>query len=368
VRAGPTSVRPRHGLRAGPTIGPPAAWPRPAGAMARRSGVDRDRTGDIQIFSLALSQLSYHPGEQARDIQAVFERNVRPGPPHEGRLKPPRMVLGVLADGARVTQLRDYLGSIQGRPVAALADWEGDIEGRNMLLRLGDRLARANNDALSAVTGLPAQFKDNWKLLANAEQRSLLLRSLVDESLLTPRRQKAVFSILLWGSLAVWVAVGLVLFFVNRPALGTYQSVYSLFFYSLATSIFLPTPFEILLRNAVGHLGIVWTVLVAAVAKTVGAWIVLLLGAKANEGLETMLEKRALLRRIFHAMERFAQKYGYFAVFVLFAIPFMSDTAPLFVLAVLKMRKSIFLAVTFLAIVVRSVLYIYAGTALASLF
>ena len=25
------------------------------------SGVDRDRTGDIQIFSLALSQLSYHP-------------------------------------------------------------------------------------------------------------------------------------------------------------------------------------------------------------------------------------------------------------------------------------------------------------------
>lgn len=269
---------------------------------------------------------------------------------------------------ARPTQLRDYFAPAPGRPVAALADWEGDASGRNVLLRFGDRLARANNDVVAALTGLPSQFRDNWRLLSDGGQRSLLLRSLVDESLLTPRRRKAVFSILLWGSLALWVAVGLVLFFVNRPALGTYESVYSLFFYSLATSIFLPTPFEILLSNAVGHLGVPWTVLVAATAKTAGAWIVLLLGDKANEGLETMLEKRAPLRRMFNAMERFAQKYGYFAVFVLFAIPFMSDTAPLFVLAVLNMRKSIFLAVSFLAIVARSLLYIYAGSFFAHLF
>ena len=278
------------------------------------------------------------------------------------------MLVGSLANGAQPVQLRDYLAPVQGRPVAALADWEGDIEGRNMLLRFGDRLARANNDVLSGITGLPAQFKDNWKLLSDPSQRGLLLRSLVDESLLTPRRRKAVFSILLWGSMAIWVTVGLVLFFVNRPALGTYESVYSLFFYSLATSIFLPTPFEILLRNAVGHLGVLWTVVVAAVAKTAGAWIVLMLGAKANEGLETMLEKHAVLRKVFQGMERFAQKYGYFAVFLLFAIPFMSDTAPLFILAVLKMRKSIFLAVTFAAIVVRSLLFIYAGDAFAALF
>lgn len=266
------------------------------------------------------------------------------------------------------TQLRDYLIPLPGRPVAALADWEGGASGRNVLVRLGDRVARANNDVVAAITGLPSQFRDNWRLISDSGQRSLLLRSLVDESLLTPRRRKAVFSILLWGSLAVWVSIGLVLFLVNRPALGTYESVYGLFFYSLATSIFLPTPFEILLSNAVGHLGVLWTVLVAAVAKTAGAWIVLMLGDKANEGLETMLEKRAFLRRIFSAMERFAHKYGYFAVFLIFAIPFMSDTAPLFILAVLDMRKSIFLGVSFLAIVARSLLYIYAGEFFAHLF
>jgi len=269
---------------------------------------------------------------------------------------------------ADAAELRDYLSPLPGRPVAALADWEGDAAGRNVLLRLGDRVARANNDVVAAITGLPAQFRDNWALISDPAQRGLLMRSLVDESLLTPRRRKAVFSILLWGSLALWVAVGLVVFFTYRPAFGTYESVYQLFFYSLATSIFLPTPFEILLSNAVGHLGVLWTVLVAAVAKTAGAWIVLLLGDKANEGLGTMLEKHAILRKAFAAMERFAHRYGYFAVFVIFAIPFMSDTAPLFILAVLDMRKSLFLGVSFLAIVARSLLYIYAGEFFAHLF
>ena len=52
-------------MRAGP-----ARWPR-RGRDARCNGVSRDRTGGIQIFSLALSQLSYHPGKT--DIRAEPE-------------------------------------------------------------------------------------------------------------------------------------------------------------------------------------------------------------------------------------------------------------------------------------------------------
>jgi uncharacterized membrane protein YdjX (TVP38/TMEM64 family) len=268
----------------------------------------------------------------------------------------------------REAELRDYWRPLPNRRVAALVDWEGDAAAGGLVYKLGDRFVKANNDVVAAITGLPAQFRDNWRLLADPAQRKLLARSLVDESFLTPRRRKAVFSLLLWGSLFVWVSVGVVLAIVNRDALGEYQSVYSLFFYSLATSIFLPTPFEILLSNAVDVLGVFWTVTVAAVAKVAGSWIVLMMGDKANEGLATLLEKHASLKRMFKALERFAQKFGYFAVFVLFAIPFMSDTAPLFVLAVLNMRKGIFLAVTFAAIVVRSLLFIYAGDAFAALF
>lgn len=265
-------------------------------------------------------------------------------------------------------QLRDYWRPTQERRVAALVDWQDDGQAGGLVYRFGDRVVKANNDVVAALTGLPAQFRDNWRLLSDPAQRRLLARSLVDESFLTPRRRKAVFSILLWGSLFVWATVGIILAIVNRDALGTYQSVYSLFFYSLATSIFLPTPFEILLSNARVALGVFWTVLVAAIAKTAGSWIVLMMGDKANEGLATLLEKKPLLKRIFQGLQRFAQKFGYFAVFLLFAIPFMSDTAPLFILAVLKMRKSIFLAVTFAAIVARSLLYIYAGDLFAGLF
>ena len=275
-----------------------------------------------------------------------------------------------MAEPVRTTVLRDYLQpTATHKKVSALADWEGDASSRSgFLYRFGDRVVRANNDAVSAVTGLPSQFRDNWALLRDPVQRRLLARSLTDETLLTPRRRKAVFSLLLWGSLFVWVTVGIVLALTNRGALGTYQSVYALFFYSLATSIFLPTPFEILLSNAVESLGVFWTVVVAASAKTAGNWIVLMMGDKANEGIQTLLEKRATLRKVFKALERFAQKFGYFAVFILFAIPFMSDTAPLFILAVLKMRKSLFLLVSCAAIVARSLLYIYAGDFFASLF
>lgn len=259
---------------------------------------------------------------------------------------------------ARESQLRDYWRPLPDRRVAALVDWQDDARGGGLVYRFGDKVVKANNDVVSAITGLPAQFRDNWRLLADPSQRKLLARSLFDESFLTPRRRKAVFSLLLWGSLLVWVSVGIVLAIVNREAIDEYQSVYSLFFYSLATSIFLPTPFEILLANAEKSLGIVWTVLIAAVAKVAGSWIVLMMGDKANEGLNTLLEKRPFLKRVFKALERFAQKFGYVAVFVLFAIPFMSDTAPLFILAVLNMRKGIFLTVTFFAIVARSLLFL----------
>ncbi|HLF17193.1 MAG TPA: VTT domain-containing protein [Candidatus Thermoplasmatota archaeon] len=260
----------------------------------------------------------------------------------------------------RTVVLRDYFGP-SGRRLVPLVEWQGDPEsGRGMAYRVGNRIIRANNAIFAALTGLPGQFRDNWLLMRDPLQRRLLARSLVDDALLTNRRRKALFSMLFWGALIVWSVVGFILLLVNRSALVTYQSGYSLFLYSLATSIFLPTPFEILLSNAVNDLGVAATIAIAAVAKTAGSWIVLLMGDKANAGMSSLLERHATLARMFKALERFAQKYGYFAIFILFAIPFMTDTAPLFILAVLRMKKLPFLAVTFAAIVVRSLLYIYA--------
>lgn len=259
----------------------------------------------------------------------------------------------------RRVALRDYLYNTPQQKVTLLRDFVGEADAGGVAVRVGDRIVKANNNIFGAITGLPAQFKDNWAILSDSDQRRNLARALIDDSLLTGRRRKALFSILLWGTIICWLLFGIVVGVVNQDALGEYQSGWSLFFYSLGTSIFLPTPFEILLSNAVASIGIPLTIFIAAVGKTAGSWIVLLMGDKANEGLQTVMDKYKVVQKIFNALEAFARKFGLVAIFIMFAIPLMTDTAPLFVLALLKMKKGPFLAVTFVAIVVRSLLWIY---------
>lgn len=271
-----------------------------------------------------------------------------------------------MAEPERRAVLADYFGDNGMRQPTVLADYVGEAEGRSFSYRIGSRLVRANNDLIGSITGIPGQFKENWRLLSDPGQRKLLARALIDESALNNERRKAIFSILLWSSLLVWAVVGLTLAIVNREALGDFQSGYALFFYSIATSLFLPTPFEIILGNAVDNIGVIATVSIAAVAKVIGAWLVLMMGDKASEGLTSFIEKRPKWQARWDKILAFAQKYGYTLVFIMFAIPFMSDTAPLFLLAVLNMRKGLFLAITFVAIVIRSLLFIYAGDIFAS--
>jgi len=263
-----------------------------------------------------------------------------------------------LARPPRTTVLRDYYGPAGGR-VTTLVDYSGVEQApRSLFYRLGDRLLRANNELIDRVLGVPGQMRDNLAILRDPVQRKLLAQALVDEQLLTPRRRRALFSLVLWGTVLLAVAIGVFLLAFYRDAIPAYEAAYQLFFYGILTSLFLPTPFELLLSPARQEIGLLATVLVASAAKTVGSWLVLLMGDRANAGIKGLLERRPFVARVFGALERFAQRFGYFAVFVLFAIPYMSDTAPLFVLAVLRMRKGPFLATVAFAVAIRSLLYL----------
>lgn len=269
--------------------------------------------------------------------------------------------------GRPTTQLRDYLREGH-QPVTLLIPYTGEVETNTLGYRLGDRLVKANNDFISNFTGIPGQLRENWRILSDPEQRRQLARGLIAETGMTNRHRKALLSILLWSSILLYLVVALILGIVNREALGTYQSVWSLFFYSLGTSLFLPIPFEIILQDSVKNLGVAWTVLVAAFAKTLGAYLVLLAGDKASAGLETVLAKRPVMRAGFRALMALAQKFGLYFVFFMFVIPFNSDTAPLFLAALLRFKKSSFLIVMFAAVVIRSLIFIYAWDAIKALF
>lgn len=262
---------------------------------------------------------------------------------------------------APTTAFVDYLHEREHYRVTTLVRYVGEVETNTIGYRIGNRLVKANNDLIGSITGIPAQMRDNWNILSSTTQRRQLARGLIDENGMTTRHRKALLSMLLWGGIVVYLVAALVLGIVNREALGTYQSVWSLFFYSLATSLFLPTPFEILLGNAVDNLGVFWTILVASFAKTLGAYLVLLAGDKASAGLDTLMVRRPRMYKIVNLLRKGSKRFGLYFVFILFAIPFMSDTAPLFLAALMGFKKWSFLAVMFVAVCLRSLLFIYAA-------
>jgi len=268
----------------------------------------------------------------------------------------------------RTAMLRDYYVPSKLAKYTALHPFQGeDPRRRGGVYRLWARMVGANSHAYDTVLGLPGRLEENWLLLRDPRERRLMRQALRNDKLLTAERRKAIFSIMLWFTLITWALVGTVVAIVNRDALDFYRRGYVLFFYSLATSLFLPTPFEIILGNSVKGLGVFWTILVAAVAKTVGSWIVLMMGDKANEGLNQILGKKGIVARLFRGLQTIAQRYGYVAIFVILSIPFMSDTIPLFMGAMLKMRKVPFLIVTFCAIVLRSLIFLYGGNVVSYL-
>ncbi len=330
----------RHGLHLPDESGP--------------SGVGRARTSDIRIFSAALSQLSYDPlgKPPTREWYMNTTGSTRRWAMVQALDIGPRHV----ADGP--TPLRDYYRDDGVHVPVVLADYVGSAR-HGPVRRTAEALVRANNRVSASIGDVPRQWERDVDKLRDPLERRLLFRAFIDDTLLTEDRRKSMVSLLIWSFILLWALAGIFVAIAARPALPSFQAIYELFFYGVATSLFLPLPFETLLNPARASLGVGWTVLVAALSKVAGAWLVLLMGDRAHAGVDQIIQRFPKLRRAWAASLALAQRYGYAAVFVLFAFPFMSDTAPLFLLAVMHMRKSIFLAVTFVAIAVRCLLFFF---------
>lgn len=253
--------------------------------------------------------------------------------------------------------MRDFYNEGGVRHASALVDYNGDLADASTIRKGAEAIATWNNRLFHSVRDIPRQWERDVDAMRDPIERKLLMRAFVDDALLTDLRRKSIVSILLWSFLLMWAVTGTIIAIAARPALPNFQAIYTLFGYGIATSLFLPLPFETLLTRAQAQIGIPLTVLVASVSKVVGAWIVLLMGDRAGGGIEQILRRFPRLRSGWRATIAWAQRYGYAAVFGLFVIPFMSDTLPLFLLAVMHLRKSVFLIVTFVAFILRCILF-----------
>jgi membrane protein YqaA with SNARE-associated domain len=138
----------------------------------------------------------------------------------------------------------------------------------------------------------------------------------------------------------------------------------TLFVFSIGAAIILPIPVEAALVLAPEKMPFIIPALALGLGKGVGAMAVFFIGAKVEK---TVLRfgKWRWFKWLLDKSEGFVRKYGYYALFVILAIPFMLDTVPLYIFSVLNkegklMKLNWFALVNFLAGTTRASLILVA--------
>ena len=106
------------------------------------------------------------------------------------------------------------------------------------------------------------------------------------------------------------------------------------FVYAIAAAAILPTPIEIALIPALIQQR--WSLLVGiaialAAGKTIGAWLIFILGIKVEHNILAWSRRLRLADWFVKKAVVFVRKTGYAGLYILLSLPFMSDTIPLYV-------------------------------------
>ena len=109
--------------------------------------------------------------------------------------------------------------------------------------------------------------------------------------------------------------------------------------YEAGTAIALPTPSEDPVLT-LSWIPVLWIVLAAVAGRAAGAYLVFRLGNrwKRTDQFDRLISRFGWLSALSRWSERFADRFGAPALFVLLAIPGLPDTAPLWVFALAGRR------------------------------
>lgn len=152
-----------------------------------------------------------------------------------------------------------------------------------------------------------------------------------------------------------------------------------LFVFAVAATVALPVPVEIGLLNP--WISPVPLVVVLGLGKAVGAFLVLPFGGWVGSRIERELTRYPRFTGMYARMKGWIARWGYLALFGILSVPFMSDTAPVYVFSTMTsttpapspssgsssgsngprtapLRRAPFVLVSFLAGVVRGSLFL----------
>ena len=133
-----------------------------------------------------------------------------------------------------------------------------------------------------------------------------------------------------------------------------------IFLYEAATAVILPTPSEIpILSYTWIPLG--WIFVFAVAGKVLGSYLIFFLGdrIKSTDRFRRLAERFRAVRTVMSWSERFVNRYGVFAVFVLLSVPGFPDTVSLYLFALVSKRPVVFALAAGLGTGVRMLLVLF---------
>ncbi len=129
------------------------------------------------------------------------------------------------------------------------------------------------------------------------------------------------------------------------------------FAYAILIAVILPIPIELSLVAPIidqqwGYL--VGIGIALAAGKTVGAWLIFVLGVRVENSIRWWSEKWRFAKWFVDKADLFVQKTGYLGLYLLLSIPLMSDTIPIYLYSLFNkegktLERNLFLAANFFA-------------------
>lgn len=224
---------------------------------------------------------------------------------------------------------------------------------------------------LSAVKGqaaltkssvnLPLQVKTGYAAtreeLRTGESRRKFRLAFLNERLWTPERRSAVLFVIVLVAALAYLLSEFLIQAAAPSALPAKRTGDVVMMYSMATRLFLPTPFEPILITGFRELGLFGAVLYTAAGATLGTYVLFLLGSQVNQGLHIFSKNHPKIGRVLLWLEDRGRRYAYAILGVVLAIPFTPDSLAI-VGALLRLRLGLFLLTVFLSTVVRSTVFL----------
>jgi len=119
--------------------------------------------------------------------------------------------------------------------------------------------------------------------------------------------------------------------------LGAYGNPYIflplVFVYAILIALILPIPIELSLVLPIANQDwgyLAGITLALAAGKTVGAWLIFVLGVRVENTIRWWSEKWRFAKWFVEKADLFVQKTGYLGLYLLLSIPLMSDTIPIY--------------------------------------